>query len=45
MEEQQGEAGKADSNLSDDIKCGRQGVTHQNKAKKKEILIRETLFG
>lgn len=29
MEEQQGEAGKADSNPSDDIKCGIQGVTSQ----------------
>lgn len=50
MEEQQGEAGKADSNLSDDIKCGIQGVTHPHHKRrgggqKREILIRETLFG
>lgn len=37
MEERQGEAGKADSNLSDDIKCGIQGVTHQKKGKKRKF--------
>lgn len=40
MEEQQAEGGKADSNLSDDIKCGIQGAPQKGGGGG-----RETLFG